>query len=70
MTRMLTCKQCSADIIAHIFVHVIDGGTMANREKWDVLSFNRWYTIAIPNAVSLSSGDGNSLFLPAVVNTG
>lgn len=43
---------------------------MANQKKWDVLSFNRCYTVAIPNAVTLSSGDGNSPLLPIVVNTG
>ena len=43
---------------------------MANQEKWDVLSFNRWHTVAMPNAVTLSSGGGNSPFLLAVVSTG
>lgn len=43
---------------------------MANQKEWDVLSFSRCHTVAIPDAVTSSSGDGNSPFLPTVVNMG
>lgn len=43
---------------------------MANQKEWDVFSFSRRHTVAVPDAVTLSSGDGNSPFLPTVVNMG